>query len=87
MCPLLCCLACVGLMLRKGERKHILAWIALVQCHTRRMLRQAVCGGAVPGQVMKEGSDSVIIAGAFELNKFIASVNALMWVINNEEDF
>lgn len=62
-----------------------MAWIPLVQCHTRRMLRQAVCG-VVPAEVMKEGSDSFIIADAFELNKFIAPVNALMWVINNEED-
>lgn len=47
--------------------------------------RGSICG-VVPGEVMKEGSDSFIIAGAFELNKFIAPVNALMWVINHEKD-
>lgn len=38
------------------------------------MHRQTVCG-VVPGAMIKEGSDSFIIAGAFELNKFIAPVN------------
>lgn len=45
--------------------------------HTRKMHIEAVCG-IVPGAVIKEGSDNLIIADAFELNKFLSSVNALM---------
>lgn len=41
---------------------------------------------AACGVVTKEGSDSFIIARTYELNRFIAPVNALMWVINNEKD-
>lgn len=73
-------LCCFGLVLGKGESTRILAWIPLVQCHTSSY-RQAC--GVMPGD---GGSDSFIMACTYESNKCLASVNALMWTINNEKD-